>query len=55
MVGHSYFMAKDKDSLRLKLKYEIIPLLREYEKDGILNLSQEQKINIDDQWLIYLQ
>ena len=54
MVGHSYFMAKDKDSLYLKLKYEIIPLLHEYEKDGILNLSQEQKTNID-KWLTYLQ
>lgn len=55
MVGHSYFMAKDKDSLRLKLKYEIIPLLQEYEKDGILSLNQEQKNNLDKQWLTYLQ
>lgn len=36
MIGHSYFMAKDKISLRMKLEYEIIPLLKEYEKDGIM-------------------
>lgn len=35
MVGHSYFMADD-ERLKLKLKYEILPLLDEYYKDGIL-------------------
>lgn len=55
MVGHSYFMAKDKYSLILKLKYEIIPLVLEYEKDGILNLSQEQKDEINTTWITYLQ
>ena len=35
MVGHSYFMADD-EQLKLKLKYEILPLLEEYYKDGIL-------------------
>lgn len=55
MVGHSYFMAKDKSSLILKLKYEIIPLVLEYEKDGILNLSQEQKNEINTTWITYLQ
>lgn len=36
MVGHSYFMSDDENELRLKLKYEILPLLDEYYKDGIL-------------------
>lgn len=36
MVGHSYFLAKNADELRLKLEYEIIPLVKEYEKDGII-------------------
>lgn len=40
-VGHSYFMAKDKTELELKLKYEIKPLLIEYVKDGILTLSTD--------------
>lgn len=35
-LGHSYFMATDEEELNLKLKYEIIPILREYLKDGIL-------------------
>ncbi|MBO7480730.1 MAG: AAA family ATPase [Bacteroidales bacterium] len=36
MVGHSYFMANDDSELELKWKYEILPLLNEYIKDGIL-------------------
>ncbi len=36
MIGHSYFMATDKENLQLKLDYEIKPLLREYIRDGVL-------------------
>ena len=36
MVGHSYFIAKDETELKMKWEYEIIPLLREYYKDGLL-------------------
>lgn len=39
MVGHSYFMAKDEEELNLKWDYEILPLLREYQKDGLLKRS----------------
>ncbi len=35
-VGHSYFMADSLEDLQLKMRYEVIPLLREYIKDGIL-------------------
>lgn len=35
-VGHSYFMVSSADELRLKMRYEVVPLLREYIKDGIL-------------------
>jgi len=35
-LGHSYFLAEDEEKLKLKLEYEIKPLLREYIKDGIL-------------------
>lgn len=35
-IGHSYFMAKDIDTLKMKMRYEVIPLLKEYIKDGIL-------------------
>lgn len=36
MVGESYFMAESKDNLDLKWNYEVIPLLEEYLKDGLL-------------------
>lgn len=44
MIGHSYFMAQDIKHLQLKWKYEILPLLIEYDKDGLLILEQD----IDD-------
>ena len=37
MFGHSYFFAKDVSELELKWQYEILPLLNEYIKDGIVN------------------
>lgn len=37
MVGHSFFMAPDDDSFNLKWNFEVIPLLGEYFKDGIIN------------------
>ena len=37
MVGHSYFFAKGESELELKWQYEILPLLNEYIKDGIVN------------------
>ena len=37
MVGHSYFFAKDEYELELRWQYEILPLLNEYIKDGIVN------------------
>jgi 5-methylcytosine-specific restriction protein B len=38
-LGHSYFLAKTESELKLKLDYEIKPLLNEYLKDGILGES----------------
>ena len=45
MIGHSYFMAKDEDELDLKLGYEIKPLIREYAKDGIITVSEDELNN----------
>lgn len=42
MIGHSYFLAKDEDELKLKLDYEIKPLLREYAIDGILDKIKKE-------------
>lgn len=42
-VGHSYFMAESLEALQLKMRYEVIPLLREYIKDGILRQLPEDE------------
>ncbi|AUX89188.1 AAA family ATPase [Acinetobacter lwoffii] len=36
MIGHSYFLVQDDNKLKIKLDYEIKPILKEYLKDGIL-------------------
>lgn len=51
ILGHSYFLIKEEDRkalgktddeiLEMKLTYEILPLLREYVKDGILSKEAE--------------
>ncbi len=55
MVGHSYFMAKTTDELRIKLRYEILPLIREYEKDGLLLLTSDERKNLGREWESLLQ
>lgn len=40
-VGHSYFMAKDMATLKMKMCYEVVPLIKEYIKDGILRGEAE--------------
>ncbi len=54
-IGHSYFLTKKNgkempgiDQLQMKLNYEIIPILKEYLKDGVLNDSDEVKNKIRD-------
>lgn len=42
-VGHSYFLAETLEALQMKMRYEVIPLLREYIKDGILQGKEEDK------------
>ena len=44
MIGHSYFLVKDKATLAIKLEYEIKPILKEYLKDGVLNESASKSI-----------
>lgn len=50
-LGHSYFICKNEDGidlekadaepiLKMKMKYEVIPILKEYIKDGILNNNE---------------
>ena len=35
-IGHTYFLAPNEEELNIKIKYQIIPILKEYIKDGIL-------------------
>lgn len=43
MPGHSYFLAPTVDELKMKLTYELQPLLREYCNDGILDFFKDEK------------
>lgn len=59
-IGHSYFIAKKKDVadeeeakvvFSLKMKYEIIPILREYLKDGVFKEIVSTKIEeLETKW-----
>lgn len=35
----------------MKLEYEIIPLLKEYEKDGIIVLREEERKSLGIEWV----
>lgn len=37
-----YFMAPDEDGLKLKIEYEVLPLIREYAKDGLLAVASDE-------------
>jgi 5-methylcytosine-specific restriction protein B len=45
-LGHSYFLAETEKQLKLKLEFEIKPLLNEYVKDGILSEAAIKEIEI---------
>lgn len=42
MPGHSYFMANSLEELDIKIRYELIPLIEEYAKDGIIEVSEKE-------------
>lgn len=54
MVGHSYFMAENKEELEeellAKVEYEVLPLITEYINDGILNVKNDEKKKAFDAW-----
>ena len=35
-------MAPDEDGLKLKIEYEVLPLIREYAKDGLLAVASDE-------------
>ncbi|MCR5163577.1 MAG: AAA family ATPase [Thermoguttaceae bacterium] len=50
MIGHSYFMAENDEELKLKIEYEVIPLLKEYVKDGLLNYREKEMKEYFEAW-----
>lgn len=50
MIGHSYFMAYSEEELENKIKFEIQPLITEYITDGLLNVSDEERIKAFYSW-----
>ena len=43
-IGHSYFLADDDDALRDKMFFQVVPILEEYLRDGVLNEDAREKI-----------
>lgn len=43
-IGHSYFLADSFQELEMKIRYEVLPILIEYLKDGVLKESARQPI-----------
>lgn len=50
MIGHSYFLCKGVDNLKMRLECEIIPLIEEYEKDGIIMLDRSVMKSKFEEW-----
>jgi len=43
-LGHSYFIVENEKELEIRLNYEIIPILKEYVKDGLLLETAKSEI-----------
>jgi len=50
MIGHSYFLCKTAEDLKMRLEFEIIPLIEEYEKDGIVMLEKSAMKTKFEEW-----
>jgi 5-methylcytosine-specific restriction enzyme B len=48
MPGHSYFLANNEDSLKKRLRYELLPLLDEYLKEGYLGPATTELYAVRD-------
>ncbi|MCL2453629.1 MAG: AAA family ATPase, partial [Alphaproteobacteria bacterium] len=50
-VGHTYFMVKARPQLRTRIRYQVLPLLREYLADGVFLADAEADIDgLDARW-----
>lgn len=48
MPGHSYFLAKTDDELKTRLRYELLPLIDEYLRQGFLAQAAAELISVRD-------
>ena len=48
MPGHSYFMAKTDEELRARLRYELLPLVDEYLRQGFLAQASSELSSVRD-------
>jgi len=48
MPGHSYFLAKTDDELRMRFRYELLPLIDEYLRQGFLAQATSELISVRD-------
>ena len=44
-IGHTYFLVDSKDKLMKRFEYQIIPILKEYYKDGIISFDVDDAID----------
>ena len=47
-AGHSYFIAKTDDELRTRFRYELLPLIDEYLRQGFLAQATSELISVRD-------
>lgn len=55
MPGHSYFMASTHEEFEMKLFFELIPLIEEYVKDGVVNIAENELQTEIYQWKRYAE
>jgi 5-methylcytosine-specific restriction protein B len=49
LPGHAYFMARDEKELRSRLRYELLPLIDEYLRQGLLGQAASDLYAVRDQ------
>jgi len=42
-VGHTYFLADSEEKRKSKFEYQVIPLLKEYYKDGVIEFTYDER------------
>ena len=43
--GQSYFIANSDDDMKQRLKYELMPLIKEYINEGFLRSAKDEFVN----------